>query len=96
MRRSVLWEKFCLWVLVNRELDTWQPEYPIRYWMSVEKRLLDNMFKDVKLLVVAVGIGGKQTLVAKEMMRYCKESYPEMNIYFVGNLPFPVIDSFRS
>lgn len=72
------------------ELGSWEPAYPVKAWLSDEKNmhLLENMFQGVKLLVVVCGIGGEQTFVAKELMEYCKKNHSEVEIYFVGSIPF--------
>ena len=90
LKDSMKRDEMFLYIPFHLELAAWEPEYPVRWWLHEEKNaeMIKNLLKDVNLLVVALGIGGEQTLVAKELIAFCRKNFKTMEIYVVGSLPF--------
>lgn len=72
------------------EMSAWVPEFPVRSALADrdnEAKMM-QLVENAQLLVVAVGIGGGMSIVAKEILRFYRRHAPNLKLYLIGTIPF--------
>lgn len=72
------------------EFGAWSPEYQLKTWFSDPDNMetLDVILESSTMVIICAGLGGTCSFIAKYLIMFIDEMYPEKIVLFAGTTPF--------
>lgn len=72
------------------EFGAWSPEYQLKTWFSDPDNMetLEAILESATMVIICAGLGGTCSFIAKYLIMFMNEMYPEKIVLFAGTTPF--------
>lgn len=72
------------------EFGAWSPEYQLKTWFFDPDNMetLEAILEPATMVIICAGLGGTCSFIAKYLIMFMNEMYPEKIVLFAGTTPF--------